>query len=88
VKSHLTVAAPLLEKYDFNATFFITYAFMEDTVNFLSWKEIKKLDCLGFEIGNHSWTHPDFSQPENAARLAGELGLVNWELMNQGDNDF
>ncbi len=84
VKSHLTVVAPLLKKYHFNATFFITYAFMEDTVHFLTWKEISALNDRGFEIGNHSWTHPDFSQPVNAAELAGELGLVNWQLMSVG----
>lgn len=84
VKSHLTVVAPLLKKYQFNATFFITYAFMEDTVHFLTWHEIKELYEMGFEIGNHSWTHPDFSQPANASELAGELGLVNWQLMSVG----
>ena len=36
---------------------------------------------MGFEIGNHSWTHDDFSQPKNAARLAGELSLVDRELV-------
>ena len=35
---------------------------------------------MGFEIGNHSWTHADFSVPRNAARLAGELALVENEL--------
>jgi hypothetical protein len=84
VKSHLTVVAPLLKKYGFQATFFVTYAFMDDTVNFLTWKEIGELHEMGFEIGNHSWTHPDFSQPVHAAELAGELGLVNWQLMNVG----
>ncbi|MBR9998253.1 MAG: polysaccharide deacetylase family protein [Cyclobacteriaceae bacterium] len=84
VRSHLTVVAPMLKKYNFPATFFVTHAFMDDSVNFLTWREIGELHKMGFEIGNHSWTHPDFSQPENAAGLAGELGLVNWQLMRQG----
>jgi peptidoglycan/xylan/chitin deacetylase (PgdA/CDA1 family) len=73
-----------LKKYQFNDTFFITHAFMADTVHFLTWKEIGELYRMGFEIGNHSWTHPDFSQPVNAVELAGELGLVNWMLMSVG----
>ena len=84
VKSHLTVVAPLLKKYQFNATFFVTGAFMADTIHFLTWKEISELNEMGFEIGNHSWTHPDFSQPANAVELAGELGLVNWQLKSVG----
>lgn len=81
VKSHLSFVAPLLKELNFDATFFVTYKWMEDSVHFLNWDEIRQLHDMGFEIGNHSWTHPDFSQPANAAELEGELGLMNWELM-------
>ncbi len=84
VKSHLTIVAPLLQKLDFGATFFISYAFMEDSTEFLTWFEVAQLYEMGFEIGNHSWTHPDFSHPANAATLEGELGLINWQLMIHG----
>ncbi len=84
VKSHLTYVAPLLKKLDFNATFFISYAWMVDTVNFLSWQEVAELHEMGFEIGNHSWTHSDFAQPKNAFQLEGELGLVEWMLRQVG----
>ena len=84
VKSHHNFVAPLLKDLGFNATFFITYEWMEDTVNFMSWKEVGELHNMGFEIGNHSWHHWDFSQPKTAAMLEGELGLVNWELMRVG----
>ena len=57
---------------------------MDDTVNFMSWKEVSELHNMGFEIGNHSWHHWDFSQPKTADMLEGELGLVNWELMQVG----
>jgi peptidoglycan/xylan/chitin deacetylase (PgdA/CDA1 family) len=46
----------------------------------MTWQEIAEIHQLGFEIGNHSWTHSDFSTPKNAARLAGELALVDREL--------
>jgi peptidoglycan/xylan/chitin deacetylase (PgdA/CDA1 family) len=84
VRSHLTYVAPLLNSFDFGATFFITYAWMNDSTHFLQWEEIAKLHAMGFEIGNHSWTHPDFSQPKTAAELSGELGLIEWMLMQQG----
>jgi len=35
---------------------------------------------MGFEIGNHSWTHDDFSKPANAERLSGELAQIEDEL--------
>ncbi|MGH9664862.1 MAG: polysaccharide deacetylase family protein, partial [Bryobacteraceae bacterium] len=75
-KSHRTFVAPLLRELGFHATFFITHRFMPDAANFMTWREVAELHGMGFEIGNHSWTHPDFSSPRNAARLAGELALV------------
>ena len=46
----------------------------------MNWRDIAEIHEMGFEIGNHSWTHADFSVPKNAARLAGELALVENEL--------
>src|SRR6266852_2409032 len=39
---------------------------------------------MGFEIGNHSWTHDGFSIPRNADRLAGEFALIEFELKRVG----
>ncbi|MCL4788205.1 MAG: polysaccharide deacetylase family protein [Verrucomicrobia bacterium] len=80
VKSHRTLVAPLLKELGFSATFFVTHKWMDDRTNFMTWEEIGEIHQMGFEIGNHSWTHSDFSQPKNAARLAGELALVDREL--------
>src|SRR5262245_41323596 len=80
VKSHRTFVAPLLKELGFGATFFVTHRWMDDRTNFMSWSDIAEIHQMGFEIGNHSWTHPDFSTPKNAARLAGELALVDREL--------
>lgn len=87
VKSHRTFVAPLLEELGFGATFFVTYNWMDDAENFMSWEEIKEIHEMGFEIGNHTWTHRDMGAPSNARRLAGELGLVNWNLQKQGIPD-
>ncbi|NND33704.1 MAG: polysaccharide deacetylase family protein [Saprospiraceae bacterium] len=84
VKSHRTFVAPLLVEYGFNATFFVTYAWMTDTVNFMTWEDIAELDSMGFEIGNHSWTHSNFSQPKAAFELEGELGMIEWLLKQHG----
>ena len=80
VKSHRTFVAPFLKELGFGATFFVTHCWMEDAEYFMSWRDIGELHEMGFEIGNHSWTHADFSVPRNAARLAGELALVENEL--------
>src|SRR5215510_12797635 len=80
VKSHRTFAGPLLKELGFNATFFVTHQWMPDKEHFMSWQDIAELHQRGFEIGNHSWTHADFSVPKTAARLPGELALVENEL--------
>ena len=60
-KSHLATVAPLLKKYGFGATFFVTRfddgwrAAHGDTL--LTQDEVKKLSDMGFEIGNHTWSH-------------------------------
>src|SRR5438552_6746871 len=84
VKSHRTFAGPLLLELRHSATFFVTHSWMPDSQHFMSWKDVGELHQLGFEIGNHSWTHADFSLPRNAARLAGELALVENELKRVG----
>ncbi len=84
VKSHRTFVTPLLKEYGFGATFFVTHRWMEDSVNFMSWQEIAEIHEMGFEIGNHSWSHIDFAAPKSAARMEGELGLVNLFLERNG----
>ena len=61
VKSHRTFVAPLLKELGFGATFFVTYNWMDDTENFMTWEEIGEVHDMGFEIGNHSWTHGRFA---------------------------
>ena len=63
VKSHRTLVAPLLKDLGFGATFFVTHCWMDDADHFMSWRDIGELHQMGFEIGNHSWTHADFSVP-------------------------
>ncbi len=58
-KSHFTVARPLLQKYRFGATFFVTEGWDAPTNkrDYMSWEEIARLHSDGFEIGNHTLGH-------------------------------
>ena len=69
VKSHRTFVAPLLKDLGFGATFFVTHSWMADIANFMSWEEIAEIHRMGFEIGNHSWTHANFSVDRKSTRL-------------------
>ena len=85
VKTHRTFVAPLLKEHGFGATFFVTHRWMvDDPKNYLTWQEIAEIHQMGFEIGNHSWTHPVFVVPRDAGRLAAELALVEHELGKVG----
>ena len=57
--SHYTVVRPLLKKYGFGATFFITegFTFRTNKEDYLTWEQIAELHRDGFEIGNHTRDH-------------------------------
>ena len=81
VKTQRTFVAPLLKDLGFGATFFVCHRWMtDDPEHYMTWQEIAEIHQMGFEIGNHSWTHADFSSPRSAARLPAELVLVEREL--------
>jgi peptidoglycan/xylan/chitin deacetylase (PgdA/CDA1 family) len=84
VKSQRTFVAPFLKELGFGATFFVSHRWMPDHENFMTWDEIAEISRMGFEIGNHTWTHGDFSMPRGAAHLAGELALVERALAKVG----
>jgi peptidoglycan/xylan/chitin deacetylase (PgdA/CDA1 family) len=84
VKSHRTYVGPLLEELGFGATFYVTHLWMDDTENFMTWRDIADLHEMGFEIGNHSWTHAGFNTPKAAARMEGELALIDHALKQVG----
>jgi peptidoglycan/xylan/chitin deacetylase (PgdA/CDA1 family) len=67
-KSDITNVAGVLKKHGFGATFYVTegLGFTRDKKHFLTWDEVKKLDADGFEIGNHTRSHP------NVTRLSKE----------------
>ena len=79
-KSHFTVARPLLKKYKFGATFFVTEGF-DMTTNkrdYMTWDAIARLHKDGFEIGNHTRDHmgvTDKTVEDLAAQIRHDGGL-------------
>jgi peptidoglycan/xylan/chitin deacetylase (PgdA/CDA1 family) len=84
VQSHLDYVAPLLKEKGFGATFFASSAWMDDSANFMDWKDVAELHRMGFEIGNHSWTHRPLHAPEEIALLEENLGKVDSALQANG----
>ena len=84
VKTQRAFVAPFLKELGFRASFFVTHRWMNDTAHFMTWEEIAEIHEMGFEIGNHSWTHMGFSTPRTASRMAGELALVERQLERVG----
>ena len=76
-KSHATVAAPLLLKYKFGATFFVTegFDFPTNKKDYMTWEEIAKLHKDGFEIGNHTLDHKGVTEKTVADLAAQVRGL-------------
>lgn len=73
-KSHYTVVRPILLKYGFGATFFITegFDFPTNKRDYMSWEEIAELHRDGFEIGNHTRDHLGIND-KNVERLSEQL---------------
>src|SRR5215472_16839998 len=81
-RSHVEVAAPLLKRHGFGATFFVTEGLDSptDKRDSMTWDEIARLDRDGFEIGNHTRDHTPLpplgpARPRvPAGRVAGRAG--------------
>jgi len=62
--SQYSVVAPLLKQYGFGATFFVCEFppnYM-DSSKYMNWRQIRVLDKMGFEVANHTRTHPPVSK--------------------------
>ena len=83
--SHYRVAAPLLKRYGFGATFFITegFTFLTNKTDYLTWQQIAELHRDGFEIGNHTRDHLGISE-QAVPRLAEQLEAINLRCREHG----
>lgn len=86
VKSHYTVVRPLLRKYKFGATFFITegFEFKTNKEHYMTWSEIARLYQDGFEIGNHTKGHMGLDA-KNAENLKNQLAAYPEQLSTIND---
>ena len=80
-KSDISFVALKLVEYGFGASFYITEGLgYEDDPNkerYVSWQDVRQLHELGFEVGNHTGSHPDMT------KLSKDEIRSNLELIEQ-----
>lgn len=85
VASQATIVAPLLKKFGFGATFFITegFDFATNKKQYMTWEQIKALHDAGFEIGNHTRKHTAVNgqKPED---LAADVEYIEQQCAAHG----
>ncbi|MBI3997051.1 MAG: polysaccharide deacetylase family protein [Candidatus Omnitrophica bacterium] len=80
--NHFELVAPLLVRYRFTGTFFVTSGFI-GTPGYMNWEQLRKLVFLGMEIGSHGATHRPLTQLARAAvvdELASSKTLLEQRL--------
>ena len=84
-RSHIAVAAPLLKKHGFGATFFITegFDFATNSRDYMTWGEIAQLHRDGFEIGNHTRDHRPPSAKDTKGTIA-QLAAIDAQCAAHG----
>jgi peptidoglycan/xylan/chitin deacetylase (PgdA/CDA1 family) len=84
-KSHYTTVRPILKRYGFGATFFITegFDFPTNKTDYMTWEEIAELHRDGFEIGNHTRDHLSMTK-DNVARLEEQVEAINKRCIEHG----
>lgn len=75
--SHVEYVVPLLNKYDFKATFMINPG-----RNFKEYQDFweNQLPQMGHKLGNHTWHHEGAENPEEAEFEIGEVSKLIWKL--------
>ena len=58
--SQFSLVAPLLKKFGFGGTFYVCEfpPNFRDSSKYMNWRQIRELDKMGFEVANHTRTHP------------------------------
>lgn len=80
-KSDRTFVADVLKKFGFGATFYVTegLGFLKNKKHYTTWEEIVELHKMGFEIGNHTKTHPNMASLTRE-RAAAEIEHIEKKL--------
>ena len=83
-KSQFTLAKPILDKYDFKATFFVVCNYAEsNTNNRMDWKDVTQLHDEGQDIEAHTMNHKDLTTL-SLDEVDYELGQSKQCLLNHG----
>jgi peptidoglycan/xylan/chitin deacetylase (PgdA/CDA1 family) len=84
-KSHYTTVRPILKRYGFGATFFITegFDFPTNKSDYMTWQEIAELHRDGFEIGNHTRDHLSMTK-NNVVQLGEQVEAINRQCIANG----
>lgn len=85
VASQYSNVRPLLKKYGFGATFFISegFTFRTNKQDYMTWEQIHELDQEGFEIGNHTRDHLGVS-PATLGQLPEQIEAINARCTEYG----
>jgi len=77
-RSDFTNVPKVLKKHGFGATFYVTegLGFLKNPQNYLSWKQIRQLHEMGYEIGNHTQHHRNVSHLKSE-ELAESLAHID-----------
>ena len=84
-KSQATFVAPILTKYGFGATFYITegLGFLKNKEAYMTWQEVQELYDAGFEIGNHTRHHRNVTN-QTDQELESDLHYIDLQCMEYG----
>lgn len=84
-KSPFAVARPLLLKYKFGATFFVTegWDFATNKRDYMTWDEIAQLHRDGFEVGNHTLGHVSVTD-KTVRDLSAQVRAINARCREYG----
>lgn len=85
IRSQAEFVAPLLKRYGFGGTFFVCEfpPDFSDKSKYMTWAQIRDLDRMGFEIGNHTLTHKHVNKLTDA-QFSAELDSLEARCRTHG----
>jgi len=85
VASQYSIVLPILKRYGFGATFYITegFSFPTNKQDYMTWEQIAQLNRDGFEIGNHTRDHLGVSEG-TLGKLREQVEAINSRCAENG----
>ena len=83
LRSQFEVAAPILERFDFPATFFVFTNPIDRSDNYMTWDQLKTLVAAGHDVGSHGHYHlfwDRISAAELPAEIIGSKNILEDQL--------